>query len=522
MFRAFFCGVSLLSGSLLLPLARADWADESGFTALQAELGAAMPTGVGVRVAQVEALLSAGQYAPVTGSSTVAGSGTFTGKSFIIKSGASTASFHAVEVGQSIYGLPPSSPRYGMATGVNNIDCYEVNNWIGNGFLRTGSLNAPVTETAKVQNHSWIYIPPDNTTDASLIEMLRRSDYSINTNNYVACVGMANDGGSTVPVLMATGVNSISVGLTSGGHSRGMTAAAYDLPGRMKPEIVVPLDFTSFATGLVSGSVAVLRSAATTTNAQRNEILRAIVLAGATKAEFTAWSRTTTHPLDAIYGAGELNIANSYHILAGGEQAPSPTTPVALVGWDLVTLNANSTADYLLTLPSTLQGASLSAVLVWNRQITRNVITGALTPVALPNLKLTLYKGTTNPGTLWDSSDSPVDNLEHVWQPALTCGTYRLRITGDASAGATAALAWRVTAATAAPSLKSNGLAANGTVTFSMASLVPSQFYELQTSADLVSWTNLTTFTATTLTQTWQSDVLPNQRYFFRLKWSCP
>jgi hypothetical protein len=404
-----------------------------------------------------------------------------------------------------------------MATAVGNVDVYEANNWIGSGFLRSGSIAAPTAETSNVQNHSWIYFASAAEL-TTMTDVLRRSDYSINTNNYVTCVGMDNNASTGVPILMATAANVISVGLTSGAHSRGLTDSTYDLPGRSKPEIVAPLDFTSFATGLVSGAAATLRSAATTAAAQRNETLRAVMLAGATKAEFPNWSRATTHPLDPIYGAGELNVQHSYHILAGGKQTSSSTVPVALQAWDYRTYSANTNYDYLLQIPANLQGASLSAVVVWNRTITRS---GAnYTPATLPNLTLTLYKGTANPGAQIDVSASTGNNLEHIWQPALTCGTYRLRLSGDLSANA--AIAWRVTPASSEPMLASSGVTVDNTLTFQMMNLVPAQMYQLQASPDLVTWTTLNAFTANVTASTWTAAGVANTRTFYRLQWTCP
>ncbi len=510
----------LLVGIALSPAwLRADWADAVGYTALKTELGAALPTG-NVAVTQVEAEIGPTGYAAVGGSGTVfANNATFVNKTFVLKSGPAAVSFHAYEVGQQIYGTAPASPRYGMAPGATNVDAYEVNDWLEVGFLNLSGGN-PLGESSQVQNHSWIYLPTLSSEEPDMIEILRRFDNSITNSNYVACVGMANDGSSTVPVLMATAANVLSVGLTSGGHSRGLTASPYDIPGRTKPEIVAPSDFTSFGTGMVSGAAALLRSAATTNNARRNETLRAILLAGATKAEFPNWSRTISRPLDPAYGAGELNVAHSYHILTAGEQTASSTIPVALTGWELRNLAAGTNYDYLLEIPSSLQGASLSVVVVWNRSISRDSFQDTWTADPLPNLGLTLYQGTATSGPPLDTSDSAVDNLEHIWQPALKAGTYRMRLSGDLAVEA--AIAWRVTAAPFPPTMVSGGLDPNQTITFQLRYLVPSQLYEIQSTADLSAWQTEQTFTASALTQSWISPVLIGPKRFFRLKWVCP
>lgn len=501
-------------------LLRADWADDVGYKTLQKELGTSIPTGSGLKVTQVEAEVATGAWSPVAGTGDVAvNTASFVNKTFAIKNGPALYSWHANDVVQQFYGSAPANPRYGMAPGVGTVDVHLVDNWWDTTFIRLGGP-APPAETSVVANHSWIYEPADNSEDAALIETLRRFDYSINNSNYVACVGMNNDGSNVVPALMASAANCISVGLTSGAHSRGLTSTSWDVPGRTKPEIVAPLDFTSFATGLVSGGVTMLRSAATTTAAQRNETLRAVLLAGATKGEFPNWARTTARPLDAIYGAGEMNVAHSYHILQAGLQASSSTTPVALLGWDYRSMTANTDFDYVLQIPTSLQGASLSAVLVWNRPIT---ITGnganrVVNAPTVPNLKLTLYKEMTS-SAQWDVSDSPVDNLEHIWQPALTAGNYRLRVRGDLTVNAS--LAWRVIPAEASPVMLLGSRSGNQ-LNFQLKNLVPSQLYEIQTSETLTSWTVVETLSATALSQAWTSPSLTGVKHFFRLKWTVP
>ena len=120
---------------------RADWANEVGFKQLQTELGIATPNGAGVKISQVESSLSPGVYSAVTGDGIVNTGlpGDFTGKTFNIKSGASTQSFHAYFVAQQMVGLGSEPSRYGMAKGVTELDGYEVNDWLETGFLNLTS-----------------------------------------------------------------------------------------------------------------------------------------------------------------------------------------------------------------------------------------------------------------------------------------------------------------------------------------------------------------------------------------------
>ena len=186
--------------------ARADWVADVGYVKLQAELGAACPKGVGVKITQVEAPISQSplSYAPVAGTGSVVGTGGYIGKTFLLKSGTSAFSFHAEAVGNLAYS------QWGLASGVANVDVYEVNHWLQSGFLNYPTATVPLAETSQVQNHSWVALPPDSnpSTIAAYNNLLQRLDYNINASNlYLAFAGMNNYAGSTFPVLMASAYN---------------------------------------------------------------------------------------------------------------------------------------------------------------------------------------------------------------------------------------------------------------------------------------------------------------------------
>ena len=267
---------------------------------------------------------------------------------------------------------------------------------------------------------------------------------------------------------------------------------------------------------MVSGAGAVLRGVATTANGQRTETLRAVLLAGATKEEFPAWTQTSTKPVDGVYGAGELNIYNSYKILTVPEQTSHGTIPVTLTGWQHKAVLPNSTSDYILNIPASQNGGSLSAALVWNRQVTFNG--SGFNHVTPPNLKLTLYKGTSIPGTQVYQSDSAVDNLEHIWMPVLKCGTHRLRIGGGAF-NTQATLAWRFTPPAASPGIK---ILSSAPIVLRFENLVLTQPYLIQVSTDLDGWSTAHNFTASSSTLTWNAPAMVGERCFYRLKWTCP
>ena len=416
-----------LAACAFLPVAsRADYKTDTGFAKLQAELGASLPTGAGVAVSQIEA--GPGAYVPDTAAAE------FSGKAFTLKSGASTVSSHANTVASFFYGLSGS-----MVPGVGTVDLYEANLWAQSGFLNTGTFSAPKSESRAVENHSWI--GNFDSGGPNDIEALRRFDFAIQQTGFLGVVALNNGDQGNFPPLLASCYNGISVGLSSGNHSYGTNTT--DGSGRTKPEIVAPAGGTSFGTPMVASAAALLRQGATAA-AARPVTMKAILMAGATKDPFSSWNRTTARPLDPIFGAGQLNVFNSHHILAAGQQSAGTSATVTRLGWDSTTTVSGSRL-YFFDIPAGASTMSLSAILTWNRTITDNIAGpswGNLTS-GLANLTLKLYaaSGFTT-GALVDTSASAVDNVEHIWQPALAPGRYALEVTSD-EVGVTYGLAWQ-------------------------------------------------------------------------------
>ncbi len=429
--------------------ARASYLDDIGLIALRAELGAAIPTGAGVGVSQIEANSSGTglSYKPDPAYPE------FAGKTITALSGASTVSGHATSVGAFYYGTGSS-----LSPGVSAIDVYNADSWVFGGFLKTSTTNAPVVESRKIQNHSWIgTVDNGGPTD---IELLRRFDFAIQRDDFLAAVGVNNGSGSSVPVLLANAYNALSVGLTNGEHSTGVSTV--DGSGRVKPEIVAPNGATSFATPLVSSTGAMLRQTAPAAG-QHSVTLKAMILAGATKDQFVNWNRTATRPLDAHYGAGQLNVLHGYHILAAGQQAASGTVSVGRRGWDYNT-TAAAPKLYFFDIPAGESNTRLSAVLTWNR-IVADTLTGPSwgnPSSSLADLTLRIY--TANgfaTGALVDESVSAVDNIEHLYEAALAPGRYALEVSGNQT-GIIYGLAWNtvtnVTIAATTPNAAERGL----------------------------------------------------------------
>ena len=177
---------------------------------------------------------------------------------------------------------------------------------------------------------------------------------------------------------------------------------------------------------MVSASAALLLETAIDEgygDAEENETIRALIMAGATKMEFLGdWDRTTTRPLDDHYGAGELNIFRSHQILTSGQQVASDVMDAPLLGWDF--RETTSDNPYFFEVPADKVMAELSAVLVWNRIVTDAPGSGFYPqPQTLDNLDLKLHsaQGFMLDAEL-DASLSPADNVEHIYLNALGNG----------------------------------------------------------------------------------------------------
>jgi hypothetical protein len=412
--------------------APAQWKDEVGYTRLRNEIGDGLEDGSGVEVGVVEARVG-GNYLPDFDHPQLEG------KSIDDASGLeSGTSGHATSVFRRFVGN-----TFSMAGGVSDITLYEANDWRER-VLGWGTGNDPVLPSYKIQNNSWI----DNfggDTDAG-IDFLNRADYQVHKSDVLMVSGSSNNSNANLPDAFASGYNSLIVGSSNGGHAAGFT----DLngAGRVKPDIVAPQGNTSNATPIVASAGALLHEAGAGTNAVRSETMRAILMAGATKDEFPGWDRTVTRPLDKRFGAGELNVYNSYQILQGGEFAASagqPTFAVGLNGWSYVEQIADGENLYYDFVVGDLQRLDdFSIMLNWNLEVTDlNPDEAIFDPeTSLANLDMRLFDSSDEfLGSLVDASLSSVDNLEHIFTGNLRTGRYTLEISAD---GATDfGLAWR-------------------------------------------------------------------------------
>jgi len=390
-----------------------------GFTSLQTQLGSSIPTGNNVIVGEVEVDESnAGpSYSPNRSDSE------FGNKAFTLRSGNTSTSSHATTVGRLFYGSSSS-----LTPGVVNVQLWNADDWVVNS-LEVGTSFAPDVQTAEVTNHSYQGTLGNTTLDA---EANRRLDYMVNRDKQIVMTAMNNGNSTVLPPIWAQSYNTISVGLSNGASSHGNTTA-FDGAGRMKPDLVVPATFglTSFALPTASSAATLLLSKAKATpaltNARNPEVIKSLMMAGATKTEFPTWTHTQTRPLDFYYGAGELNIYRSYNILIAGEQDASSISTVNYTGWDYNTTTTGG-RDYIFNLSET--ATEVSVVLTWNRTVTDGPTAGFDAAASLADLRLTLSNSS---GLVIGStivvSDSAVDNVELIYLTNLLAGQYAIEVT---------------------------------------------------------------------------------------------
>lgn len=423
----FFVGFLLFAQSSFAQLSTAE-KDAIGYTALQSFLGPAMPTGAGVSAATVEATDLTGAYR-VDGSDSQ-----LSGKTFVFPSGGNTSvSSHATTVARYLLGTSSLAPGIGNSTTTAN---YEVNNYLQSGSLRAGSSSLlPAVESRDIVNHSWVGSTGNTTFDT---EIARRMDYAIQRDDFIATIGLNNGSGTSIPNLLASSYNGLIVGLSNGNHSRGTTQI--NGTGRTKPDIVIPTSATSWAAPTVASAAGLLLQTARTsggTDADRSVVIKSALLAGAARSGPDipfVWTNSTAQPLDSIYGAGQLNIFQSYQIMSAGRFSASASSNASSTGWDYGTASSSSERLYFFDISTS---GTFSVALTWNVDVTATDmqpgpgVSYAFTS-SLADLNLRLYQAVGfSAGSTISSSLSTVDNVELISLPDLTAGRYAIGVTSN-------------------------------------------------------------------------------------------
>jgi hypothetical protein len=512
--RLFFFSLLALTLSVR---AQVDWRVHTGWQALQAELGAGLPSGSGIAVFQSEASTTPHPgitYLPEGTAGTVpfSGTGNFAGKTFTPHSGASAQSGHAVTVGSYFYGSTTS-----MTPGITMVHCYVADDFV-NGLMQ-GVDTVPLVFPGSVQNHSWVGSVGSESGNAYF---LRRLDFMIQRDGVVSITPLNN--GGVMYELLSNAWHSITPGLLNGNHPQGGTIS--DGVGRMKPDLVVDVGQTSLAGPAVASAAALLLDAIRPAFPQADDprVVKAILLASASKNSLPGWRRVALDkPYDLVHGAGVLNVQRAWHVLAADEQMPSPSVPVAMRGWHGGISSASDPVRYFFTIPEGRWAETFSAALTWYREVGLPFDTSSLV-----NLDLKLYRasGLVITGVPLTQSVSVVDNVEHVFFRNLPAGEYALEIPA-ASAAAGYGLAWD-TQLGAGPVLSLSYNGASQPV-LSLTSLDPYVTYSIEAGSELTAgtWSVLTTVrTADTVpspSASWTDTTAAlSTRRFYRLRWTYP
>jgi hypothetical protein len=287
----------------------------------------------------------------------------------------------------------------------------------------------------------------------------------------VVAAGNAGPAGATLSGPPAGAYNILSVGATGGTgsassedysqiapySSRGLTT-----DGRSKPDLVAPGSMlnlptitaagwsvtsgTSFATPLVAGGAALLIDMGGDRGMSTDAlVIKSVLMNSADK--LTGWTNAATAPLDPVFGAGQMNLQSTYYQYDAGDQGPGS---VDTIGWNYGTISAGADNIYNfdMNLPA---GSTLTATLVWNRQVsssTANLENTVYTASPLTNLDLFLYE-LNDPLIPIASSISTVDNVEHLFLSLPNVGQYALAVrslVGAVLDPLSYALAWSVVA----------------------------------------------------------------------------
>lgn len=427
----------LISGSFV---AAQSYKAQVGFDKLKNEVGPTLANGSGITVGLVEADTGGGgtnTYFPNISDSQ------FASKNFVDVSNLNprNTSDHSTGVGRAFFGLSSS-----MSPGVTNIRVYDAANFVDAQQALGMPGTNPAATSFSVVNHSYIGTIDAGFPASAAVEANARLDYTITRDNFTSVVAL-NNGVGALPAIYGQSYNSIVVGRSDGQHSFGLTTLG--VAGRTKPDIVAPSGSTSGATPIVSSAAALLHSAANDfgmTNARNSEAMKAIIMAGASKDPFPAWSNTASQPLDNKFGAGEVNVYNSYKILQAGESNGVITIPISnsnLKGWDYSdSIDPTKPLYWNINVGQTITEASI--LLTWNAKY-QNGFGNFNSTLSLANMDLKLFDSTTSfLGTEIGSSRSLVDNVEHIYLRNLNAGLYTIQV--SSASNSAFGLAWNVVA----------------------------------------------------------------------------
>ncbi|MCE5341584.1 MAG: S8 family serine peptidase [Planctomycetaceae bacterium] len=292
-------------------------------------------------------------------------------------------------------------------------------------------------------------------------EMVERYGFLV-----VAAIGNGTDA-YDLPLYPAACTNVLAVGVVDSNNSltefhtpdASHSTAGPTLDGRCKPDIVAPGncltaisnvnepyrpsgDYSSFAAPVVAGVASILiQKAKSDPNLQiaasgfsGNCVLKSILMTSADK--LVGWHKgaadnndDSEYPLDFKQGAGMVDALSAYNLLVAGLQHDGD---VNAAGWDINLIDSSAASEKVYRFAATAGDAKkLTATLVWNRSYEVSYPFN-LNMNLWNDLRLTLRKiDADGQISVADISDSPVDNVEHIYINLEPDSTYELTVSNS-------------------------------------------------------------------------------------------
>lgn len=161
-------------------------------------------------------------------------------------------------------------------------------------------------------------------------------------------------------------------------------------------------------------------------------------MAGASRQAITdannghTYAVNSTNGLDSRFGAGQLDVYQSYHILAAGEhdaRERSNTEDIQLYGFDYEpNFVANQTRTYRFSIDAVSR--EFAATLSWNVDIDLQLVQGIYQDPAVDLTNLNMQLRNLATGQAVAVSNGSNDVTENLYVPVLGAGDYEIVITG--------------------------------------------------------------------------------------------
>ncbi|MEN6386213.1 MAG: S8 family serine peptidase [Phycisphaerales bacterium] len=297
----------------------------------------------------------------------------------------------------------------------------------------------------------------------------------------VAAIGNGTDA-YDLSLYPAAGANVLAVGVADSNNSLAEinaplaehSTAGPTHDGRCKPDVVAggnciianndvnePYkasgDYSSFAAPVVTGLASILiqkaksepNLAIAASGFSGNCVMKSILMTSAVKLPgwhkgFADANDDFEYPLDFKQGAGMVDGLGAYNLLVAGMQKEGQ---VGQSGWDLERIEAQSVVEKIYRFQTNEEGV-FAATVVWNRSYQQKYPFN-LNIDSWNDLQLTLRKIDADGNViLIDYSDSPIDNVEHIYKNLEANTVYELAVsnssTGQSKAETTYAISWQM------------------------------------------------------------------------------